>query len=97
MEVILVTGANRGIGLALTRILLASGNVVIAGCRRPAESGELSQLALLHPETIDLIKCDVHDEEGMAEAAQASLKRRKKLDVIFNNAGIMPEAAMNRF
>lgn len=92
MEVILVTGANRGIGLALTRILLASGNVVIAGCRRPAESGELRQLALLHPETIDLIKCDVQDEEGMAEAAQASLKRRQKLDVIFNNAGIMPEA-----
>jgi NAD(P)-dependent dehydrogenase (short-subunit alcohol dehydrogenase family) len=95
MEVILVTGANRGIGLALTRVLLASGNVVIAGCRRPDESGELKQLTLLHPETIDLIKCDVHHEGEMAEAAQASLKRRKKLDVIFNNAGVMPEAGGN--
>ncbi len=92
MEVILVTGANRGIGLALTRVLLASGNVVIAGCRRPDESDELKQLARLHPETIDLVKCDVDREKEMEEAAEASLERRKKLDVIVNNAGIMPEA-----
>jgi NAD(P)-dependent dehydrogenase (short-subunit alcohol dehydrogenase family) len=52
MEIVLVTGANRGIGLALTRVLLACGNVVIAGCRRPDESDELTQLTLLHPETI---------------------------------------------
>jgi NAD(P)-dependent dehydrogenase (short-subunit alcohol dehydrogenase family) len=92
MEVILVTGANRGIGLALTRVLLASGNVVIAGCRRPDESDELKQLTRLHPETIDLVKCDVDREKEMEEAAEASLERRKKLDVIVNNAGIMPEA-----
>ena len=92
MEVILVTGANRGIGLALTRALLASGNVVIAGCRRPDDSGELKQLTLLHPETIDLIQCDVEREKEMAEAAEVSLKRRQKLDVIVNNAGIMPES-----
>ena len=92
MEVILVTGANRGIGLALTRALLANGDIVIAGCRRPDESSELRQLTLLHPETIDLVKCDVDREEVLAEAAEASLKRRKILDVIVNNAGIMPEA-----
>ncbi len=92
MEVILVTGANRGIGLALTRALLAKGDIVIAGCRRPDESSELTQLTLLHPETIDLVKCDVDCEEVLAEAAEASLQRRKILDVIVNNAGIMPEA-----
>jgi NAD(P)-dependent dehydrogenase (short-subunit alcohol dehydrogenase family) len=43
MEVILVTGANRGIGLALTRVLLANGNVVIASCRRPDQAVELNQ------------------------------------------------------
>jgi NAD(P)-dependent dehydrogenase (short-subunit alcohol dehydrogenase family) len=91
MEVILVTGANRGIGLALTRVLLAGGNVVIAGCRRPNESRELKELALLHPETIDLVQCDVDGEREMAVAAQGLLKRRQKLDVIVNNAGIMPE------
>jgi NAD(P)-dependent dehydrogenase (short-subunit alcohol dehydrogenase family) len=91
MEVILVTGANRGIGLALTRVLLASGNVVIAGCRKPDQADELKQLTRLHPETIDLVECDVDREREMAEAAEASLARRKKLDVIVNNAGIRPE------
>ena len=92
MEVILVTGANRGIGLALTRVLLASENVVIAGCRRPDESGELKQLGFLNPETLDVTKCDLDREKELEEAAEASRKRRNKLDVIVNNAGIMPEA-----
>jgi len=63
MEVILVTGANRGIGLALTRVLLASEIIVIAGCRRPDESAELKQLILSYPETLDLIKCDLEREQ----------------------------------
>jgi NAD(P)-dependent dehydrogenase (short-subunit alcohol dehydrogenase family) len=92
MEVILVTGANRGIGLALSRVLLATGKVVIAGSRRPGESSELNQLILSYPETLDLIQCDVNSEQQLAAAAEASLKHRKKLDVIVNNAGIMPEA-----
>src|ERR1700688_71147 len=92
MEVILVTGANRGIGLALTKALLASEKVVIAGCRRPDQASELNQLALSHPETLDLIKCDLDSEKEIAVGAEASLKRRKKLDVLVNNAGIMPEA-----
>jgi len=91
MEVILVTGANRGIGLALTRVLLASEIVVIAGCRRPDESAELKQLILSYPETLDLIKCDLECEQELLEEAEASLKRRRKLDVIVNNAGTMPE------
>ncbi len=91
MEVILITGANRGIGLALTRVLLASGDIVIACCRKPDESGELKQLALANPETLDLIECDVDSEPKMTEAGAASQRRRKKLDVIVNNAGIMPE------
>jgi NAD(P)-dependent dehydrogenase (short-subunit alcohol dehydrogenase family) len=92
MEVILVTGANRGIGLALTKVLLANGHVVIAGCRRPRQAAELNQLVLSHPETLDLIECNLDSEEELRPAAEASLKRRKKLDVLVNNAGIMPEA-----
>jgi NAD(P)-dependent dehydrogenase (short-subunit alcohol dehydrogenase family) len=91
METILVTGANRGIGLALTKVLLANGDTVIAACRRPEEAIELQQLTLLHAETIDLVKCAVDREQEVIEAAVACQKRRQKLDVIVNNAGIMPE------
>ena len=92
MEVILVTGANRGIGLALTRVLLANGQGVIAGCRRPDQATELSQLVLSHPETLDLIECNLDSEQELRLAVEDSLNRRKKLDVLVNNAGIMPEA-----
>jgi len=92
MEIIVVTGANRGIGLALTRVLLTNGKTVVAICRRPEESSELKQLAVLHPEGLDLIKCDVNHETELAEAATRIQKRHGKLDVILNNAGIMPEA-----
>jgi NAD(P)-dependent dehydrogenase (short-subunit alcohol dehydrogenase family) len=91
MEVILVTGANRGIGLALTRVLLAIGHVVIAGCRRPEQATELRQLVLSHPETLDLIECNLDSEEELRLPVEASLNRRQKLDVLINNAGIMPE------
>jgi NAD(P)-dependent dehydrogenase (short-subunit alcohol dehydrogenase family) len=91
MEIILVTGANRGIGLALTKALLANGNTVIAACRRPQEASELMQLTLLHPETIDLAKFAVDREAEVVEAAAVLRKRHQKLDVIVNNAGIMPE------
>jgi NAD(P)-dependent dehydrogenase (short-subunit alcohol dehydrogenase family) len=91
MEVYLITGANRGIGLALARILVSSGNIVIAGSRKPDDAFELKQLAREHPETFDLIKCDLADEQEMQSVAEGSLKRRKKLDVIINNGAIMPE------
>jgi NAD(P)-dependent dehydrogenase (short-subunit alcohol dehydrogenase family) len=91
METIVVTGANRGIGLALTRVLVANGKRVVAICRRPEESTELKRLAVLHPERLDLVKGDVDHGEELEEAAAATQKRHEKLDVIFNNAGIMPE------
>jgi NAD(P)-dependent dehydrogenase (short-subunit alcohol dehydrogenase family) len=91
MEIVLVTGVNRGIGLALTKVLLAKGETVIATCRKPEESSELKELTLLYREAIDLVKCAVDREEEVVEAAAASRKRHKKLDVIVNNAGIMPE------
>lgn len=91
MEIIVVTGANRGIGLALTRVLLTKGKTVVAIFRRPEQPSELKQLAVLHPEGLDLIKCDVNHEAELAEAAAGIQKRHGKVDVIFNNAGIMPE------
>jgi NAD(P)-dependent dehydrogenase (short-subunit alcohol dehydrogenase family) len=91
MEVYLITGANRGIGLAIARVLVASGNIVIAGSRKPNGAIELKQLAREHPETFDLIKCDLANEQEMQSVAEESLKRRKKLDVIVNNGAIMPE------
>jgi NAD(P)-dependent dehydrogenase (short-subunit alcohol dehydrogenase family) len=91
MEIYLVTGANRGIGLALTRTLLEGGNVVIAGCRRPEDAAALTKLRILYPDLLDVVKCDLAHERELNTVASEALERRKKLDVIVNNGAIMPE------
>ena len=45
METVLITGANRGIGLELVRGFAGSDRHVIAGCRAPGEAEGLQELA----------------------------------------------------
>ena len=44
MKTILVTGANKGVGLEITRILANRGDKVIACCRRPDEASSLKEI-----------------------------------------------------
>jgi NAD(P)-dependent dehydrogenase (short-subunit alcohol dehydrogenase family) len=91
MDTILITGSNRGIGLGLTKTLLAGGHTVIAAARRPDESTELKALKKQHTNAITLLKCDVDDAAGVREAAKQLQKHHGRLDVIVNNAAIFPE------
>jgi NAD(P)-dependent dehydrogenase (short-subunit alcohol dehydrogenase family) len=45
MPVVLITGANRGLGLEFARQYLADGWQVFASCRDPASASELQRLA----------------------------------------------------
>ena len=80
MSLALVTGANRGIGLALVEALLKRGSHVIGACRIASPA-----LAQSGAEVVDGI--DVTSEEGVAKLAQAVGDR--KLDLLVNNAGIL--------
>jgi NAD(P)-dependent dehydrogenase (short-subunit alcohol dehydrogenase family) len=80
MSLALVTGANRGIGLALVQALLRRGSHVIGACRIASPA-----LAQSGAEVVDGI--DVTSEEGVAKLAQAVGDR--KLDLLVNNAGIL--------
>lgn len=80
MATILITGANRGIGLELARQLTARGDEVIAVCRH--SSTELGELGV---RIIDGI--DVASAESVA-ALEAALGDTR-LDILVNNAGIL--------
>ncbi len=86
MARVLVTGANRGIGLQLVSHYLARGDEVVAVVRNPAAAGELEQRAAA-ASTLTLLPADVTDEKALAAAA-ATLGN-KPLDVVICNAGIM--------
>ena len=89
---ILITGANRGIGLALLRELLARGDIVIAACRNPAASKELQELEVRHPGVLTVVKLDVDSDYSVDFAARHEIFAKiGALDVIINNAAVFPE------
>jgi NAD(P)-dependent dehydrogenase (short-subunit alcohol dehydrogenase family) len=91
MDTVLVTGANRGIGLALTEALLDNGDTVVAGCRNPNAATDLQQLAVAHPNSLEIVVLDVTSDTTVAAAMARIRAARPRLDVIVNNAGLMPE------
>jgi NAD(P)-dependent dehydrogenase (short-subunit alcohol dehydrogenase family) len=81
-ETIVITGASRGIGLALTAELARAGKRVIAACRAPGRAPALAVLA----GDVDVRELDVVDEASVARFA-ASLAG-ETVDVLVNNAGV---------
>jgi NAD(P)-dependent dehydrogenase (short-subunit alcohol dehydrogenase family) len=76
----LVTGANRGIGLAFARALSVRGDRVIATARLPEKARDLAKL------DVQVEQLDVADEKSIS--ALAHRLAGEPLDVLINNAGI---------
>ncbi len=85
-ETLLVTGSNRGIGLEYVRQALASGDHVIAACRKPAEAAALQELSMTFPGQLRLEALDTGS--GPSIDAFAGRLTGVPVDVLVNNAGI---------
>jgi NAD(P)-dependent dehydrogenase (short-subunit alcohol dehydrogenase family) len=81
---ILLTGSNRGIGLALATEYAAQGWNVIATCRTPKKATDLKALAAANPKVI-IEQLDVTDVGQIGKLAKRY--RGVPIDVLFNNAG----------
>jgi NAD(P)-dependent dehydrogenase (short-subunit alcohol dehydrogenase family) len=88
MTRVLISGANRGIGLAMVRRLVTRGDEVVALCRDPARATDLTNLSKSSAR-LTVLSVDVTDERALSEAA-VSL-RGSSLDVVVCNAGVMSE------
>ncbi len=82
---ILITGANRGLGLEFVRQYAADGWRVIACCRKPDAADALNTLVEGNP-AIEIHALDVTDGEQMA--ALAAGLRDRPVDLLLSNAGI---------
>jgi NAD(P)-dependent dehydrogenase (short-subunit alcohol dehydrogenase family) len=87
MKSVLITGANRGIGLEHARRYAERGARVWATARAPAEAHDLNAIASAHKDRFEVLAYDAADSD-----APGALKRRlgdAPLDLMFANAGAM--------
>ena len=90
-KIIIITGANKGVGLATAEVLARAGHTVLLGARDPGR-GEAAAAALAalaaQGLTTRFVRLDVTDPATIAAAARLIEADYGRLDVLINNAGI---------
>lgn len=95
MNTVLITGANRGIGLEFARQYAADGWQVVACCRQPQQAEALNRLADQYKDRFSIHRLDVRE---LAEIDQLSHKLQDlSIDILINNAGVYPHAQNGEF
>ena len=82
-----ITGASRGLGLGLTKALLARGETVIGACRNPDGARDLWELAHDFKNRFSYVKLDLAEPTTIENIAKEF--SGKTVDVLVNNAGIL--------
>lgn len=89
-KIALITGASAGMGAAAARAFAATGAaVVLADLDQAAAQRQADDLSGQGTRTL-AVACDVTDEQQVADAVAAAVREFGRLDMAFNNAGIMP-------
>lgn len=90
MQTILITGANRGIGLEFTKQYAEAGWNVLACCREPQSASALQAYAKTHS-NIQIFVLDVADFKQIEILAHKL--NDVAIDVLINNAGVYPDGS----
>lgn len=94
-KVVLITGASSGIGVGIARELAKAGATVVLGARRTDRLETLAQELRGTGATVLTRKLDVTDRADVAAFADAARTEFGRVDVIINNAGVMPLSLMS--
>ncbi|KAJ7617284.1 hypothetical protein FB45DRAFT_224330 [Roridomyces roridus] len=93
-KIVLITGANKGIGLEIAKQLaLLKGHHVLLGSR-DAERGVKAAESLGLP-NVEPLTIDVSSDESIASAAETVKSKYGRLDILINNAGVALEGFLN--
>ena len=93
-KVVLITGASSGIGEATARYLASLGHKVVLGARRTDRTDAIAAEIVWDCGEALALALDVTDLTSMQSFASAAQKHFGRIDVLVNNAGAMPLAAV---
>jgi len=90
-KIVIVTGANSGIGFAATKALARKGTHVVMACRNLAKAeAALTTIRELIPDaSVEVIQLDLADLSSIRKFAREFMDKHQSLHILLNNAGIM--------
>ena len=95
-QVVLLTGAGRGLGRAMALAFADAGATVAGAARTAAQLEETAGLVRQHGGRASVLPTDVTDADSVAAMVQATLDEFGRVDVLVNNAGAAPRATASR-
>jgi NADP-dependent 3-hydroxy acid dehydrogenase YdfG len=95
-KVVLITGASSGLGEATARLLSAQGATVVLGARRVDRLQSLADELNSRGGKALAIATDVTDYDQVKKLVDAAVQTYGRVDVIINNAGLMPSSPLER-
>src|SRR5674536_319828 len=87
-KICLVTGANSGIGYALSEELLNRGATVYMAGRNPEKVAKAAEQLSAYKDRVHTLVVDVPKQEQVQQAIEGTATEAGRLDMLFNNAGI---------
>src|SRR4051812_7474645 len=93
-KVVVITGASSGLGEAAARLLSPEGATVVLGARRADRLQSLVQELTKSGGKALALATDVTDREQVKRLVDRAVESYGRIDVIINNAGLMPQSLL---
>jgi NADP-dependent 3-hydroxy acid dehydrogenase YdfG len=95
-KIVVITGASSGLGEATARLLSAQGATVVLGARRANRIKSLADELTGNGGQAIAVTTDVTDVEQVKRLVDAAVQTYGRIDVMLNNAGLMPHSPLER-
>src|SRR4030095_2010940 len=95
-KVVVITGASSGLGEAAARLLSAQGAIVVLGARRADRIQSIANELSANGGRALAITTDVTNPDQVKKLVDTAVQTYRRIDVMLNNAGLMPHSPLER-